>query len=74
MCSRSFNSHNRGGSRTEPREKLSCDAVLTDTSANHTASYEDGMKLQRCCGLGLYPAELVIRCRIPGEGEVVSVR
>lgn len=57
------------GSRTEQREKLSCDASLTDASANHKASYGDGRGLQRSFShrVNHYMQD---RC----EGEVIWVR
>ena len=49
----------RGGSQIRKREKLSCDAVLTDVSAHRMGNYKEGMKLQRCHGLGLSPTVLI---------------
>lgn len=49
----------RRGSQIRKREKLSCDAVLTDVSAHRMGNYKQGMKLQRCHVLGLFPTVLI---------------
>lgn len=49
--------------------KLSCDAVLTDVSAHCMGNYKEGMKLQRCHGLGLSPTVLISHYMGPLVGE-----